>query len=352
MTETIDMRGVACPGPVVAVKKKTDDMIAGELVVLVDNQAAVQNLERFADYKGFDTVWEKTGDKEYAVQILVGPKALRGVDEYFSIYARKQPDQKGKEKETDAPEKAEPERGAKLEPEHRPAPERRPELEHRPEPESRPEPKSHPEPEHLEMPGEDCETCELMDPKEVLAALAGEEEPEPHPEHKPKLGHRPEPERRPEPEPRPEPEHRPEPEPRPETRRPAPQRVMAAPAPAPEPPAGPTEPGTVLVISSDTMGNGDDTLGRMLLKGFLYAMVEQRRLPETILFYNSGVFLTTEGSGALDDLRELERRGVKILSCGTCLNHFGLFDRLQVGAVTNMYEIALHLTEARKVIRP
>ena len=127
---------------------------------------------------------------------------------------------------------------------------------------------------------------------------------------------------------------------------------MAAPAPAPEPPAGPTEPGTVLVISSDTMGNGDDTLGRMLLKGFLYAMVEQRRLPETILFYNSGVFLTTEGSGALDDLRELERRGVKILSCGTCLNHFGLFDRLQVGAVTNMYEIALHLTEARKVIRP
>ena len=328
MTETIDMRGVACPGPVVAVKKKTDDMIAGELVVLVDNQAAVQNLERFADYKGFDTVWEKTGDKEYAVQILVGPKALRGVDEYFSIYARKQPDQKGKEKETDAPEKAAPERGAELEPEHRPAPE------------SRPEPKRRPEPEHLEAPGEDCETCELMDPKEVLAALAGEEEPEPHPEHKPKLGHRPEPERRP------------EPEPRPETRRPAPQRVMAAPAPAPEPPAGPTEPGTVLVISSDTMGNGDDTLGRMLLKGFLYAMVEQRRLPETILFYNSGVFLTTEGSGALDDLRELERRGVKILSCGTCLNHFGLFDRLQVGAVTNMYEIALHLTEARKVIRP
>ena len=346
MTETIDMRGVACPGPVVAVKKKTDDMIAGELVVLVDNQAAVQNLERFADYKGFDTVWEKTGDKEYAVQILVGPKALRGVDEYFSIYARKQLDQKGKEKETDAPEKAAPERGAKLEPEHRPAPERRPELEHRPEPESRPEP------EHLEMPGEDCETCELMDPKEVLAALAGEEEPEPHPEHKPKLGHRPELEHRPEPESRPEPERRPEPEPRPETRRPAPQSVMAAPAPAPEPPAGPTAPGTGRVISSAPMGNGDDTLGRMLLKGFLYAMVEQRRLPETILFYNSGVFLTTEGSGALDDLRELERRGVKILSCGTCLNHFGLFDRLQVGAVTNMYEIALHLTEARKVIRP
>ena len=144
----------------VAVKKKTDDMIAGELVVLVDNQAAVQNLERFADYKGFDTVWEKTGDKEYAVQILVGPKALRGVDEYFSIYARKQPDQKGKEKETDAPEKAEPERGAKLEPEHRPEPERRPEpesrpeLEHRPAPESRPEPKSRPELEHLEAPGE------------------------------------------------------------------------------------------------------------------------------------------------------------------------------------------------------
>ena len=57
MKQTIDMRGVACPGPVVAVKKKTDDMIAGELLVLVDNQAAVQNLEKFAEYKGFTSSW-------------------------------------------------------------------------------------------------------------------------------------------------------------------------------------------------------------------------------------------------------------------------------------------------------
>ena len=90
MKQTLDMRGVAGPGPVNEVKKKTDDMIAGELTVLVDSRAAVQSLENFAEYKGFSVSWEKGGEKEYTVQILVGQKALRNVDKYFDIYDRKQ----------------------------------------------------------------------------------------------------------------------------------------------------------------------------------------------------------------------------------------------------------------------
>ena len=108
----------------------------------------------------------------------------------------------------------------------------------------------------------------------------------------------------------------------------------------------------MLVLASDAMGNGDDELGRLLMKGFFYATVEQVQLPETILFYNSGVFLTTEGSAVLNDLKELERRGVRLLSCGTCLNYYGLFDKLKVGEVTNMYELASLMFQAGKIIRP
>ena len=77
---------------------------------------------------------------------------------------------------------------------------------------------------------------------------------------------------------------------------------------------------SVAVISSSVMGNGDDELGKILMKGFIYALSQLDTLPETILFYNGGVFLTTEGSDSLEDLKSMEAQGVKILSCGTCLN--------------------------------
>ena len=109
---------------------------------------------------------------------------------------------------------------------------------------------------------------------------------------------------------------------------------------------------TVIVISSRTMGSGDDALGAILMKGFLYAITQQETLPETILFYNGGAFLTTEGSASIEDLRSLEAQGVEILTCGTCLNHYGLADQLLVGDVTNMYVIAEKMTKAGKVIRP
>ena len=88
------------------------------------------------------------------------------------------------------------------------------------------------------------------------------------------------------------------------------------------------------------------------MKGFLYALTQQERLPDTILFYNGGATIPVEGSASLEDLRTLEAMGVEILTCGTCLNYHGLTDKLAVGTVTNMYDIVEKLTMAGKVIRP
>ena len=92
--------------------------------------------------------------------------------------------------------------------------------------------------------------------------------------------------------------------------------------------------------------------GTLLMKGFIYALTQQDVLPETILLYNGGAFLSCEGSDNLEDLKTLEAQGVEILTCGTCLNHYGIGDRLRVGSVTNMYEIAERMTGAAVLIRP
>lgn len=76
------------------------------------------------------------------------------------------------------------------------------------------------------------------------------------------------------------------------------------------------------------------------------------KLPEKILFYNGGVTWTTEGSDSLEDLKTMEEQGVEILSCGTCLNFYGLTDKLKVGSVTNMYDIVESMAKADKVIHP
>lgn len=110
--------------------------------------------------------------------------------------------------------------------------------------------------------------------------------------------------------------------------------------------------GMVVVLSSNRMGQGDEILGKLLMKGFVYALTEQDSLPETILLYNSGAYLSCEGSDNVEDLRNLEAQGVEILTCGTCLNHYGLGDKLKVGSVTNMYEIAERMTGARLLVRP
>lgn len=110
--------------------------------------------------------------------------------------------------------------------------------------------------------------------------------------------------------------------------------------------------GLVAVLSSDQMGSGNEELGRILMKGFVYALSKLENLPETVLLYNGGARLPVEGSQSLEDLQSLEAQGVEILTCGTCLNYYDLTDKLKVGGITNMYEITEKLAKAGQIIRP
>ena len=107
----------------------------------------------------------------------------------------------------------------------------------------------------------------------------------------------------------------------------------------------------VVVISSDKMGDGDGGLGRALIKGFIYALSECSETPSVVIFYNSGAHLSALGSESLEDLKKLEKRGCKVLTCGACIDYYG-YEKPGVGDVTNMYEIAEKLMNAGKIIRP
>ena len=128
--------------------------------------------------------------------------------------------------------------------------------------------------------------------------------------------------------------------------------------PTPETPAAPEDctpdarTDAVVAIASDKMGEGAEELGKTLLKAFVFSLTQQDKLPKTILFYNGGAHLTCEGSPMLEDLKALEAEGVEILTCGTCLNFYGLTEKLAVGGVTNMYVIAEKLLHAGNVVKP
>lgn len=113
-----------------------------------------------------------------------------------------------------------------------------------------------------------------------------------------------------------------------------------------------TEKHTIVVVSSDRMGSGNDELGKVLIKGFIFAVTQLEKLPEKMLFYNGGAVLTCEGADTLEDLKSLEAQGVEILTCGTCLDYYGMKEKLQVGSVTNMYAIVEAMSQADRIIRP
>lgn len=108
----------------------------------------------------------------------------------------------------------------------------------------------------------------------------------------------------------------------------------------------------VAAVTSAVMGQGSEELGATLMKGFIFALTQLPEPPKTILFYNGGAHLTTEGSPCLEDLKTLEAQGVEVLTCGTCLNYYGLTEKLAVGGVTNMYAIVEKLAGASRIIRP
>ncbi len=107
----------------------------------------------------------------------------------------------------------------------------------------------------------------------------------------------------------------------------------------------------LVLITSERFGTGDARLGEILMKAFLNTLWDADSKPTKIFFVNDGVRLTTEGSESLETLQLLEEAGVTILSCGTCLEFYGIKDRLRVGLVTNMFDTVDSLLSAEKVIR-
>ena len=204
MKQTIDCRGMACPLPVVNAKKAAEALQAGDtLTVLVDNEIAVQNLQRFASNQGHSASSEKLAEKEFSVTI------------------------------------------------------------------------------------------------QITAAAAS---------------------------------------------------APAEAAPSCTPDA--RQKGMLVVLSANVMGTGDPKLGTALMKAFVFALTKQDQLPDTILCYNTGAYLTCEGADTLEDLKNLEAEGVTILTCGTCLDFYGLKEKLAVGGVTNMYDIVERMQKAGSIIKP
>ena len=132
----------------------------------------------------------------------------------------------------------------------------------------------------------------------------------------------------------------------------------AADSPDPEPqlacsvaPAGKAGP-YVVVLADNRMGRGDDRLGDILIRAFMDTLSMINPLPTAVVCYNAGVKLAVQGSAVLEDLQQLEKTGVDILVCGSCLRHFGLVEQLDAGRVSNMCEILETMAGAARLVRP
>ena len=108
----------------------------------------------------------------------------------------------------------------------------------------------------------------------------------------------------------------------------------------------------VVYVNSNLMGVGEEALGAILMRSFLKTLLDIKPIPSKLIFVNSGVRLTTEGSEVLESLKALSEKGAEILSCGTCLDFYGLKEKLKVGVISNMYDIAQSLLEADRLISP
>jgi selenium metabolism protein YedF len=108
----------------------------------------------------------------------------------------------------------------------------------------------------------------------------------------------------------------------------------------------------IIVLSSDKMGDGDQELGHLLMTNFIKALKDLDKLPQKMVFYNNGVKLATEGSPVIEHLRDLEKMGVELLLCATCVNHYSLQSVVGAGTLSNMYAIAEAMAFAGNIVRP
>lgn len=107
-----------------------------------------------------------------------------------------------------------------------------------------------------------------------------------------------------------------------------------------------------VVIKSELMGSGDDELGALLMRGFINSIHEVDQLPSHVILYNGGVKLAVSGVDTCESLKALESKGVTILLCGTCLDFYGLKEKIGVGVIGNMFKISEITTASSKVIYP
>lgn len=114
------------------------------------------------------------------------------------------------------------------------------------------------------------------------------------------------------------------------------------------PAAGPL----VVVIGENRMGRGNDELGYILIRSFIHTLLSLDPLPGYLIFFNTGVKLVVRDSDVLDDLQELETKGVKLIVCGTCTNFFDISKDIAAGSISNMYDIVETMKKAGKIIAP
>ena len=107
---------------------------------------------------------------------------------------------------------------------------------------------------------------------------------------------------------------------------------------------------TVILVTNDGMGNADEKLQRLLFGKYCELLLQNASLPQAICFYTDGVKLVCDGSSVLNQLKELERNGVHIIICSTCLNYFELTGNVRVGIIGGMGDILEAQSKAEKVI--
>lgn len=107
-----------------------------------------------------------------------------------------------------------------------------------------------------------------------------------------------------------------------------------------------------VVLKSDCMGQGDDDLGAILIKGYLNTLRELDQKPSTIILYNGGARLAAKNSGAETALQALEQESVDVIVCGACVDFFDIQNQLVAGRISNMYEIAEKIAAAGHVVYP
>ena len=107
----------------------------------------------------------------------------------------------------------------------------------------------------------------------------------------------------------------------------------------------------VVFISGECVGSEEPELGKMLMKGFIGNLKNLDITPETVIFVNNGVRLTTTNSDTVELLRDLESTGVEILSCGICLEFYNIVDELKVGSITDAHTVGNKIVHADKIIR-